>query len=48
VAASFAGLDLLATAVVVLDDDFVVRYVGACRKAAPLMSFLARAVGVPW
>jgi two-component system nitrogen regulation sensor histidine kinase GlnL len=23
---SFAGLDLLATAVVVLDDDFVVRY----------------------
>jgi len=26
VAASFAGLDLLATAVVVLDDDFVVRY----------------------
>jgi transglutaminase-like putative cysteine protease len=29
-------------------DDFVVRYVGACRKAAPLMSFLARAVGVPW
>ena len=25
-AASFAGLDLLATAVVVLDDDFVVRY----------------------
>jgi len=26
VAASFAGLDLLATAVVVLDDEFVVRY----------------------
>ena len=25
-AASFAGLDLLATAVVVLDDEFVVRY----------------------
>ena len=29
-------------------DDFVERYAGACRSAAPLMSFLARAVGVPW
>ena len=29
-------------------DDFVGRYAGACRAAVPLMSFLARAVGVPW
>jgi len=29
-------------------DDFVERFTGACRKAAPLMEFLSRAVGVPW
>ena len=29
-------------------DDFVERFAGACRKATPLMEFLARAVGVPW
>ena len=28
--------------------DFVERFVGACRRATPLMEFLARAVGVPW
>jgi hypothetical protein len=29
-------------------DDFPERFAGACRKAVPLMRFLARAVGVPW
>ena len=29
-------------------DDFPERFAGACREAAPLMRFLARAVGVPW
>lgn len=29
-------------------DDFVDRFVGACRRATPLMEFLARAMGVPW
>jgi uncharacterized protein (TIGR02453 family) len=29
-------------------DDFVERFAGACRKTAPLMEFLSRAVGVPW
>jgi len=29
-------------------DDFVERFTGACRKAAALMEFLSRAVGVPW
>ena len=29
-------------------DDFVERFTGACRKAAPLMQLLSRAVGVPW
>jgi uncharacterized protein (TIGR02453 family) len=28
--------------------DFVERFAGACRRAAPLMEFLARAVGVAW
>jgi uncharacterized protein (TIGR02453 family) len=28
--------------------DFVDRFTGACRKAAPLMEFLARALGLPW
>jgi uncharacterized protein (TIGR02453 family) len=27
---------------------FVGRFAGACRRATPLMEFLARAVGVPW
>jgi uncharacterized protein (TIGR02453 family) len=29
-------------------DDFPERFARACAKSAPLMSFLARAVGVPW
>jgi transglutaminase-like putative cysteine protease len=29
-------------------EDFVERFTGACRKAAPLMELLSRAVGVPW
>jgi uncharacterized protein (TIGR02453 family) len=29
-------------------EDFVERFAGACRSAAPLMEFLSRAVGVPW
>ena len=29
-------------------DDFPERFAGACRKATPLMQFLARALGVPW
>ncbi len=28
--------------------DFVERFVGTCRRATPLMAFLAKAVGVPW
>jgi two-component system, NtrC family, nitrogen regulation sensor histidine kinase GlnL len=42
VAASFAGLDLLATAVVVLDDEFVVRY--ANPAAENLLSAGARSL----
>jgi uncharacterized protein (TIGR02453 family) len=29
-------------------DDFVERFVGTCRRATPLMAFLAKALGVPW
>jgi uncharacterized protein (DUF2461 family) len=29
-------------------SGFVERFTGACQKAAPLMKFLSRAVGVPW
>jgi two-component system nitrogen regulation sensor histidine kinase GlnL len=47
VAASFAGLDLLATAVVVLDDDFVVRY--ANPAAENLLSASAKSlIGQPF
>jgi uncharacterized protein (TIGR02453 family) len=28
--------------------DFLARYADACRRAAPLVSFLARALGMPW
>jgi uncharacterized protein (TIGR02453 family) len=29
-------------------SDFLERFTGACRDAAPLMQFLSRALGVPW
>jgi uncharacterized protein (TIGR02453 family) len=29
-------------------DDFLERFVAACRRAEPLVEFLCRAVGVPW
>jgi uncharacterized protein (TIGR02453 family) len=32
----------------VLADDFMTTFIGGCREIAPLMKFLATAVGVPW